>query len=345
MPPQRPRPPQRPQPPQRDPNLPPPPFEIVEFPPQEPPSKSSPSGHDRYRKNYYHGAIELKLQVKTAVHVSTGIVALGTDVGQPEPLIKTMVRGTKQELMIPGSSLKGVVRSVYEAITNSTLGVVAKDDKQFIPPAYLPCGNNTQLCPASRVFGAMDWQGLVQFDDAHCDRTESVTGFMISPYGPNKQAYLRHGKAYGRKFYYHAIKAINDGNRGIATQQAGTNSWFNARIRFKNLTQAELGALFIALGQDTQFPFALKVGGGKPRGMGTMTVEVIALEAWQNCRDRYRSYSSTDAPRYTGASLTTQIAALTQAAKSQNLIKQPQLEHLSQILKFPTEYNAPTGNY
>lgn len=55
---------------------------------------------------------------------------MGSDVGQSKiPLIKTMQMG-ENKLLIPGSSLKGAVRSVYEAITNSTLGVVTPKYKK-----------------------------------------------------------------------------------------------------------------------------------------------------------------------------------------------------------------------
>jgi CRISPR/Cas system CSM-associated protein Csm3 (group 7 of RAMP superfamily) len=91
----------------------------VPFPRQKPQLKH-PVGHDRYRNDRLHGKLVLKLTVKTAVHISTGIVAMGTDLGNRIPLIKTMAQSRQQKLTIPGSSLKGVVRSAFEAITNNT---------------------------------------------------------------------------------------------------------------------------------------------------------------------------------------------------------------------------------
>jgi CRISPR/Cas system CSM-associated protein Csm3 (group 7 of RAMP superfamily) len=95
-----------------------------------------------------------------------------------------MVQGKEQQLLIQGSSLKGCIRAIYEAITNSTLAVITNRYRQKIPKDRLPCRSKESLCPASQVFGALDWQGLVHFTDATCESTKSVTGFMPSLYRP-----------------------------------------------------------------------------------------------------------------------------------------------------------------
>jgi CRISPR/Cas system CSM-associated protein Csm3 (group 7 of RAMP superfamily) len=323
------------------------PYELVPFPKQKPTLKH-PIGHDQYKRDRYHGSIELTLKVKTAVHVSTGIVALGTDVKSKVPLIKTMTQGTQQRLAIAGSSLKGAVRSIYETITNSTLAVATGKYRQQIPKHRLPCQKKTELCPASLIFGALDWQGLVQFSDAICQKAESVTGFMPSLYRPRPdeyKGYLKNGEAIGRKFYYHAVKAIDGGQQGVPVQQAGAEYVFTTQLQFKNLADAELGALLIALGQDQKYPFALKVGGGKPIGMGTMTVEISAISAVQDVRDRYRQYQLSDSTLLTGQPIQEFVQAQIAAAHRHKLIELVQLQQLSEILKFPTERKAPQGMY
>ncbi|NES19145.1 MAG: CRISPR-associated protein, partial [Symploca sp. SIO3E6] len=160
------------------------PYKLISFP-REKPKLQSPIGQDRYYTDRYHGTLHLTLTVKTAVHISTGVVAMGTDVKQKSiPLIKTMIQGSEENLIIPGSSFKGVVRSVYEAITNSTLAVVSPRYKQQVPQERLPCRDKKRLCPASRVFGALDWQGLIHFTDAHCQSVGFRAGFMPSLYRP-----------------------------------------------------------------------------------------------------------------------------------------------------------------
>lgn len=328
-------------------DLPDKPYELVSFPKQKPTLKA-PVGHDRYSQTGYHGTLQLSLKVKTALHVSTGITAMGSDVASRVPLIKTMTQGQSKQLIIQGSSLKGCVRAIYEAITNSTLAVVSNRYRQQMPRERLPCRHKDSLCPASQVFGALDWQGLVHFTDARCTSASSVTGFMPSLYRPRpeREAYFdSKGNAVGRKFYHHAREAIDGGNRGTPVQQAGTEYTFKTALQFLNLSQAQLGTLLIALGQDAAHPMALKLGGGKPVGLGTVQVQVSEAEVTQDVRDRYTQYTVPEAAKLTGESLTTFIQASVKAAHDQRLVEEDQLKELAQVLKWPTQREAPTGMY
>ncbi|NJN89605.1 MAG: CRISPR-associated protein [Leptolyngbyaceae cyanobacterium SL_5_14] len=327
------------------------PYELVPFPKNRPFLKP-PSGHHQYLRDRQHGTLILKLEVQTALHISTGVIALGSDVGSRAPLIKTMVQDNEKKLMIQGSSLKGCIRSVYEAITNSTLAVINTKLDRRIPKERLPYGHKAslckreKLCPASRVFGALDWQGLVEFSDAQCENASSDTGFMPSLYSPRpeRQDYYSREFVTGRKFYYHTSSVIEPGeNRGVPIQAAGRAYTFSTKIHFMNLFSAELGALLIALGQDSKYPFALKVGGGKPIGMGTMTVVVEAIEQVSDLRDRYTNYTS-EPNQLSGQPLQQFMQRMVEAAHKQ-LIEQPQLEQLAQILRYPTEREPPEGMY
>ncbi|MBE9122526.1 CRISPR-associated protein [Tychonema sp. LEGE 07199] len=350
----RPRPPQPPNRPSlssASPELPPKPYAFVSFP-TERPVLQRPAGHDKYKSDRIHGTLFLILKVQTSLHVSTGVVVMGSDIGSRLPLIKTMVQATDQKLSIQGSSLKGCIRAVYEAITNSTLAVVTSRYKDKIPPERLPCKKKDELCPASQVFGALDWQGLIEFSDAKCEKSGFATGFMPSLYRPRpdqSSAYFDgRGKVAGRKFYYHAIRAIDKGqDRGITVQQAAKEYTFKTQIQFKNLTAAELGTLLIVLGQDPKYAIALKVGGGKPIGMGTMTVEVTAARVLQNqgdLRDRYSSYKPSESDSMNGTELQQFMQINIQAAHS-SLVQATQLQQLAEVLKYPTDREPPTGMY
>jgi len=327
------------------------PYELISFPKERPP-KNPPAGHHQYLGDRLHGTLFLTLKVQTTLHVSTGVVVMGSDIGSRVPLIKTMVQNIDQKLSIQGSSLKGCIRSAYEAITNSTLAVITSRYKDKIPQERLPCKNKQELCPASQVFGALDWQGLIEFSDAKCENTGFATGFMPSLYRPRpdqRRAYFdARGNVAGRKFYYHTIRAIDKGqNQGITVQQAAKEYTFKTQIQFKNLTAAELGTLLIVLGQDPKYPIALKVGGGKPIGMGTMTVEVTAARVLQNkgdLRDRYSSYNPPESDSMTGTKLQQFMQNNIQAAHSR-LVQATQLQQLAEVLKYPTDREPPTGMY
>jgi len=327
------------------------PYELISFPKERPP-KNPPAGHHQYLGDRLHGTLFLTLKVQTTLHVSTGVVVMGSDIGSRVPLIKTMVQNIDQKLSIQGSSLKGCIRSAYEAITNSTLAVITSRYRDKIPQERLPCKNKQELCPASQVFGALDWQGLIEFSDAKCQNTGFATGFMPSLYRPRpdqRRAYFdARGNVAGRKFYYHTIRAIDKGqNQGITVQQAAKEYTFQTQIQFKNLTAAELGTLLIVLGQDPKYPIALKVGGGKPIGMGTMTVEVTAARLLQNkgdLRDRYSSYNPPESDSMTGTKLQQFMQKNIQAAHS-SLVQATQLQQLAEVLKYPTDREPPTGMY
>jgi CRISPR/Cas system CSM-associated protein Csm3 (group 7 of RAMP superfamily) len=323
------------------------PYNFVSFP-KEKPNLQRPYGHHKYDQNRLHGTIYLTLKVQTSLHISTGAVVLGSDIGAKISLIKTMTQGIDNKLLIQGSSLKGCIRSVYEAITNSTLGAITSSYKDKIPPERLPCGKKEQLCPASRVFGALDWQGLIEFNDANCEKVSFSTGFIPSLYRPRpdqSKTYFINGKVAGRKFYFNMSQAINKGQKeGISVQQAGREYTFKTQIHFKNLLPEELGTLLIVLGQDQKYPIALKIGGGKPIGMGTMTVNVDKINQPKNLKQRYSQYEISSDDELTGVKLNQFMQTNIQAAHSR-LIQKPQLEELTAILRYPSDRLPPQGMY
>ena len=348
----------------RDQPLAPKPYDFVTFPESKPTLKA-PTGHDRYHPDHLHGSLDLTLQVQTALHVSTGITGLGSDIGSRLPLIKTMTT-TDQQLVIQGSSLKGCIRSVYEAITNSTLAAITHKSKdkngktirQYsdkYPRERKPLAinlkappNEHKLCPASRIFGALNYQGLLEFSDAKCLKVQPSIGFMPSLHSPDLQAsdyYNASGKVIGRKFYYNMTKAVDAGERqGIPVQQASRQYTFKTTIQYKNLLPEELGILFLILGQDKQSPIALKVGGGKPIGMGTMTAAVTAISHTQDVRDRYRDYVVPNA-QLTGTDMQAFIQSQITAAKNSKLLEKTQWQQLAAILKYPGDHEPPEGAY
>jgi RAMP superfamily len=320
------------------------PYKLIPLP-QQTPVRGKPIGQDAFKNERLSGKISLRLTVKTTAFVASGLVAMGSDLDnrmKQIPLIKVAVN-KGEKLIIPGSSLKGAVRSAYEAITQSCL---CKTKTKQIPEGYNECRNKNQLCPACQVFGAMDWQGLISFSDAIAKETKPSVGFMPSLYAPRtqRQAYYQRGKVAGRKFYYHAVKAVDRGSNGIPVQQAGTDLIFSTQIKFMNLSKAELGTLLIVLGQDSNYYMALKVGGGKPVGMGTMTVEVNEIESPTDWRSRYLEYTPSDANSYTHDRLKEYMQPLIKTAHQQ-LVQAPQLKELQAVWQWPTNRQAPENMY
>lgn len=313
-----------------------------------------PAGQDQFRQDCISGKLYLSLTVQTSSLVASGIIAMGRDMQPKVDLVRTSVHQSNTPI-IPGSSLKGVVRSAYEALTQSCL-CKTKVRREKIPSGYEECKikkGQTKVCPACRVFGAMGWQGLISFPDAVGQSTSTDIEFMPNLYGPRPEnpMYDNQGKVAGRKFYYHAVEAVStnrdtDGNNksGMHAQKVKPGYVFETAIQFKNLTEAELGTLLIVLGQDSAHPMALKLGGGKPIGMGSMVAIVEAIEKPDNPKDRYARYILPESNRLTGNALKTFMEGAI-ATAHRTLIQEYQLKELARILAWPTQYHAPNGMY
>jgi hypothetical protein len=334
------------------------PYVIVPFSKQRP-SLDTPKyhGHEKYHEQQKRrsGRLHLKLIVKNAVHISTGVMVLGEDIEQPQyDILKTMLRGNDQHLLLPGSSLKGVVRSVHEAITNSTLGVItpfARREKWIPQHRSLNPNKVHQLCLSSRLFGAMNWQGVLHFQDARCQTNEFRVQCLPSLYAPQEKKFYEEKRrkdlnedyfdmssrqVQGRKFYYHFSHPISRAEKGVLAQQALAEYVFTTQIHYHSLTPAELGSVFAALGLDRKHGFYLKVGAGKPIGLGTVEVQITEIEQPESMGDRYRSYDA-ESPGITGDALTQLIETSLAEAHRQHLIDSQQLQQISEILSYPSQ--------
>ena len=193
----------------------------------------------------------------------------------------------------------------------------------------------------------MNWQGLVSFSDAKCLASQTNVGFMPSLYRPHPESpiYSAQNRLSGRKFYYNMTKAVDAGEqRGIPVQQASRSYLFETVVHYKNLLPEELGILLLILGQDPQSPIALKVGGGKPIGMGTMTVEVNAIEQSQDITQRYHQYKADNA-KLPDQIMQDFIKRQIAVAHESKLLEKKQWQQLATILKYPGEQEPPEGMY
>jgi hypothetical protein len=130
------------------------------------------------------------------------------------------------------------------------------------------------LCIACRLFGAQDYQGHVSFEDAVAPKGSLVllgTPLLWMPARGGRglpPRYLDRDRAKGRKFYRHASPPSGVDPRACIKSGAE----LPLRIHFLNLSEAELGVLLTALGQHPDHRFPIKLGGGKPVGLGSVQV-------------------------------------------------------------------------
>ncbi|MGB9872928.1 MAG: RAMP superfamily CRISPR-associated protein, partial [Anaerolineae bacterium] len=152
------------------------------------------------------------------------------------PQTQETVRGRHQELrllrsadgrpLLPGSSLKGVIRSVAEALSGSclTLPLPGRGGEieyrgrppvsYRIPRGFEHCRNADHLCPACRIFGSLSgdnpFLGKIGLSDAVAVEdfeVETITIEALMEPKPRHRAWyedpVQKGYLRGRKFYYH----------------------------------------------------------------------------------------------------------------------------------------------
>ncbi|WP_322489668.1 RAMP superfamily CRISPR-associated protein [Chloroflexus sp.] len=301
------------------------PYDFVPLPEQQPPLQP-PAGHHRYRAEALSGVLEALITALSPVHVASGLLEQQPS-NKQYPLVKAHFR-TGGTPAIPGTSLKGCIRSIVEAITPSAVTITRSHERasQYLPPRSI---DKHGLDLSGRIFGALGYLGSVNFADA---ALQGQVEIIPSPqlFRPRYTYFDENRRARGRKFYMHGNLA--KGNLPLEACAAG--STFRLRMTFNNLTKEELGVILIALGLG-QPSFCPKLGGGKPACLGTIEISQPVLQ----CDNPKARYSGDDA-----AAATPTIDEL--IAAGSKLVLQPQLTKLADILRCPRkDRDCPKGSY
>jgi CRISPR/Cas system CSM-associated protein Csm3 (group 7 of RAMP superfamily) len=255
------------------------PYDFVPFPKERPDRKQG-AGQDKLNPRLLSGTLELTLHTLTPVHVGLGYSDF-IKAGDREYLAALQASkpvreadAVRRRYLIPGSSIKGAVRSIVEAITRSCIRITQGRHRPYIPQGYGGCMSVNDLCIACRLFGAQDYQGHVSFEDAVAPKGSLVllgTPLLWTPARGGRglpPRYLERDRAKGRKFYRHARPPSGVDPRACIKSGAE----LPLRIHFLNLSEAELGVLLTALGLHPSHPFPIKLGGGKPVGLGSVQI-------------------------------------------------------------------------
>jgi CRISPR/Cas system CSM-associated protein Csm3 (group 7 of RAMP superfamily) len=307
-------------------------------------------GHERLDMAGHHsGRLAYSLETLTPVFVGTGGYALGEEAGFPQEKVVRPFYRVAGVPAIPGSSLKGVARSIAEAVSSSCVTVTR------VGPHKLPKGverahsrgnecTATHACPACSIFGRMSQLGKAHFGDAQLVSGGKTQLFRLSPlFAPQAfrepPVYVDEaGKFKGRKFYYHSRSSEDPRQPPVEVVPPGR--MLQGQVDFENLTRAELGLLFFALGMDGSI--ALKLGGGKPLGLGSL--RVVAAELTLLGTEHYLR-AEADETRYSGQALASFVGETIDAALAEKLLLRDQALALVEILTFTQERYAPGGAY
>jgi len=298
--------------------------------PDAPMKPEKPTGHDHYEGDLLTGTITGSLVALSPIHVASGAIEL---TGKLPSLVKAHFR-CEGKPTIPGSSLKGAIRSIVEAISKPPSCLrISQARSDNLPPNVRRCLNKDQLCLACRMFGAMGYLGQVHFSDAVAQqsKTEIVQIPSLFPPRPRERVYYERNKIVGRKFYMHG----RDGKTApgnVPTEVCPVGTTFSLRIDFVNLSDAQLALLLCALGQGAP-KLTPKLGGGKPACCGSMetaNVAVATVSASKSATDFELEPTEHDLAELTGAT---------------RQIDQTSVNRLAKILTFPGERDCPDRNY
>lgn len=313
-----------------------------DFVPIATPRKKKTVGHERIRgEGYVTGRLTYRLRVLTPVFVASGTYALGEDLGYDEPVVRSCYR-INDVPAIPGSSLKGVVRSIAEAISPSCVTTTRLDRRIPHQPRRRDECTPEQACPACSIFGRMGRMSKVFFGDARLARGGTRLYRLPALYAPRahqKRAARRWyendaGEYKGRKFYYHGQPT--EDTRRSPVEVIPKGSFLIGAIDFENLTAAELGLLFFALGLDGSI--ALKLGGGKPVCLGSLRVEPGEIELVQ--ADHFLQ-AEPAVTNLDGEDLVTHLGEKMQTALQTGILLVEQAQKLREILQYPHDHECP----
>lgn len=319
------------------------PYDFVPFTEQQ--DQKRPPGHDAFHlQDSLSGRLEVEIELQTLLHISSGSYALSEDLGLTAGfVIKDMYKVLRDGVpvpAIPGSTLKGGVRALVEAVTNSCLIAVPGKLRRKLPRHQGRSCQGNKLCPACALFGAMGQLARVSFSDALFVSGDSEIFRLPSLYRTRADESYQYvdadDKLKGRKFYMHGIPQKHK-NTGMAEALAA-GSKLQGNIDFTNLSPAELGLLCFGLGLDNSFQLAL--GGGKPLAMGRVKIVAQVLQLQQTAS--FLEYETGNAVLSDNVLATAVSDYITQA---EPLIQDVQRETVRRILDPNNQRPAPTGTY
>ena len=243
-------------------------------------------------------------------------------------------RKTDNKPYIPGTSLKGAIRSLAELVGNAAVPF-ARSDVDALHSADQAAqgqGTNWRLDVVARMFGYLEgrnaFAGIVRFGDALVEsgtlQSGASTIFKVAGGQPDPDHRPFYPDRKRRKFYHHQPEAAGltpphggireDQKRPVKPLPPGTT--FTFTVDFLNLRDDELNLLLYclvledevsvtlsrqALDPDALAPVTItgpmrhKLGGCKPQGAGSSHIRVTKFTLRSDPTARYRGPSADSA--------------------------------------------------
>ena len=241
------------------------PYDFVPYPGAGEIDHATPAGHDTFAG--LSGRIVCALEALSPFLVMSSHHRAGSQ----RSMVGLFLQDEDGAYIIPGASLKGMIRSVYEVLMPSCLSTSSGKTKDLVPSYLATCRHRDQLCPACRVFGAMGrgrnaWvhRGHVNIGQAviqgEAQVLPDVQMVPLSTPQPHHEAFYKPGgQPAGLKFYFHhhhVSKAANENERARGpwvalladrTAEGTPGATFRFSVFFRNLQAHDLEGLMAAL--------------------------------------------------------------------------------------------------
>jgi len=205
-----------------------------------------------------HGSIALGIEAKSPLFVGSGQIEYEGD----QIYQRFARRGEK--FIIPGTSIKGAIRSYAEALSPSCEGGRCGKERS---------GHVDNLCLCCSLFGTLGLQGRVNFTDAIAVKgIKPIKHEIRLRWNPKRVR-------KGRRFYFHdkpekdyVLAKIGCETEVVEALEAG--AIFKGEMMLYNVQEWELGLLLLAMGLSPNHRFDLKLGGGKNRLLGSVFFKI-----------------------------------------------------------------------
>jgi CRISPR/Cas system CSM-associated protein Csm3 (group 7 of RAMP superfamily) len=280
------------------------PYDFARIDWNRPPERRRPIWHHRLvgseTQRLFSGQIEVDVYAETPLFIADPHTA------SPDPTkYAHSIQNKQGEYILPGSSLKGMLRCLVETLGNGCLTLF---DGQYergrvnywreVPDSFEKCGNTTSLCISCSIFGMLKertrgvFLGKVNIGDARADSVYEYepiyTKPLMEPKPHHASFYLDPSGRHiaGRKYYFHHSPDLEPltedrliyfsgkpANRYI--QPLDYDTRFHFRIDFTNLEADEFGALLLAIALEENMRH--KIGYAKPLGLGSIQLTPTRL--------------------------------------------------------------------
>lgn len=196
---------------------------------------------------------------------------------------------SKDQLTIPGTTLKGAVRSVAEAISASCISVRSWRDNRILK-GYSRCNvkkgaKKIKICPACRIFGTTNYRGHVSFSDALPNGNIEPKIIKVAElWGPRR---LNPKRKFYKSGKYIELENQSPEKSYRYIEVVPKDSIFTFDLFFENAQESDLSLVFhsMGIGQD----FEIKVGGAKPRCLGNVSFaakRIMVMDQLTDIKDK-----------------------------------------------------------